>query len=550
MGARCRSLRGAKAPHHRLVANDVGHTLGVVVRATDSAGSTNGYASLIGPVAGARSPLVSVIQPNVSGAAALGGIVHVDTGKWSHRPKSLTYQWIRCNANGRACAPIVGDRTASHTLVRRDVAHALIAIVQARSRTTAVAVLSRGTTRISGATAPAPAPAAGGPTATAPPSVVARAVQQGKQLTGVAGTWAGSGTIQFAYQWYRCDAAGAHCKSVHGSTKPTYTQVAKDVGSTLGFAVRATDANGTTSAYASLVGPVAAAASPLVSTAQPTVSGTAAPGQTLQVSPGSWNQTPTVFGYRWQSCNPNGRLCTAIAGATAATYTVTAADAGHTLLAVVQATAAGLTLPAISTGMRTSAAPTGPAASVRPAVAGISQQGKQLTGVAGTWAGSGTIQFAYQWYRCDAAGAHCKSVHGSTKPTYTQVAKDVGSTLGFAVRATDANGTTSAYASLVGPVAAAASPLVSTAQPTVSGTAAPGQTLQVSPGSWNQTPTVFGYRWQSCNPNGRLCTAIAGATAATYTVTAADAGHTLLAVVQATAAGLTLPAISTGVPVG
>src|SRR2546421_4527468 len=88
----------------------------------------------------------------------------------------------------------------------------------------------------------------------------------------------------------RCDTAGAHCKSIHGATKPTYTQVVKDVASTLGLTVRATDAKGTTSAYASLVGPVAAAGSALYSTAQATISGTPSPGQALQVNPGSWSQ--------------------------------------------------------------------------------------------------------------------------------------------------------------------------------------------------------------------------------------------------------------------
>ncbi|NUR75966.1 MAG: hypothetical protein HOQ28_06750, partial [Thermoleophilia bacterium] len=145
LGSRCALLHGAKSPHHKLVANDVGHTLAVDVRATDSAGSTNGYSSLVGPIAGRETPLVSVAQPAVSGSPALGGSIRVDTGKWRGAPKSFAYQWIRCNANGRACAPIAGDHAASHTVVRRDVAHALVAIVQATSRATSRAVLSRAT---------------------------------------------------------------------------------------------------------------------------------------------------------------------------------------------------------------------------------------------------------------------------------------------------------------------------------------------------------------------------------------------------------------------
>jgi hypothetical protein len=183
-------------------------------------------------------------------------------------------------------------------------------------------------------------------------------------------------------------------------------------------------------------------------------------------------------------------------------------------------------------------------------VTGAALQRAQLKGAAGTWSGTGAIKYAYQWYRCDAAGAHCKSIHGATKETYTQVAKDVGNTIGLTVRATDSNGTTSAYASLVGPVAAATSAFYSTAQPAISGTPTPGQALQVSPGTWSQPPSAYVYQWQRCNPNGRLCAPIAGATAPSYTVTAADSGHTLLALVQATAGGATTPTLSAATVAG
>src|SRR5262249_13021194 len=150
----------------------------------------------------------------------------------------------------------------------------------------------------SGAVTHATAPATQALKVLAPPTVGAVA-QQGQKLTGSNGTWSGSGSIQYAYQWYRCDPAGAHCKSIHGATRPTYTQVAKDVGQTIGFAVHATDSGTTVTAYASLVGPVAVANSSLVATGAPALSGTAAPGQTIQTSTGSWNQTPTGYGYQW-----------------------------------------------------------------------------------------------------------------------------------------------------------------------------------------------------------------------------------------------------------
>ena len=312
------------------------------------------------------------------------------------------------------------------------------------------------------------------------------------------------------------------------------------MGRAIGFGVRATDKTGTKKAYASLVGPVAGPRAKLVSTGQPTIIGVPQEGQTLQVSAGSWSLTPTTIGYQWLRCNPNGRLCKPVPGATASTYAVTAADTKHALLAVVHATVGGASQDAVSvaTPLAVTAETLGPSNAGLPTVVGMSKQGRQLTGSTGVWSGSGVIGYGYQWYRCDAAGAHCKSVHGATKPTYTLVAKDVGQTLGFAVRATDATGTATAYASLVGPVAGPSATLVPTSQPTIAGVAKLGQTLQVSEGGWNQKPASLTYAWQRCNPNGRLCTPIPGATAATYAVAAADAGHALVALVQAQAKGV------------
>ena len=560
MGAKCASLRGVTKRSHLLGENDVGHTLGLAVRATDSRGSTTAVSRLIGPIGGAPPLFVSTAQPTVSGAAVQGSTLKVAPGRWSPVPESFSYQWARCTGTGRACAPIGGATAETHEVDAADVGHALVAIVQARSGATSQAVFSVATAPAVAGTAPAavpapavavPAPAVAGPErvtgplSSAPP-LVAVVIQQGRQLTGAVGSWSGSGAIKYAYRWYRCDTAGAHCKSIQGAMSRTYKLVAKDVGQTIGFGVRATDSTGTTNAYASLVGPVAGPKARLLSTSQPTVTGVPKEGQALEVSAGNWSPTPATIAYQWQRCNRNGRLCKPLPGATASTYAVTAADTGHALRAVVHArlgaasqVAVSIATPAVVTGQKT-----GPSSHAPPTAAGTSQRGKQLTGSPGHWSGSGTITYGYQWYRCDVAGAHCSSVHGATMPTYTLVAKDVGYTLGFAVHATDATGTATAYASLIGPVAGADVTLVSTAQPAIAGLARQGQTLQVSDGTWSRKPASLTYTWQRCNPNGRLCIPIPGATAATYAIAAADAGHVLLALVQAQANGVSQATLS------
>jgi hypothetical protein len=401
--------------------------------------------------------------------------------------------------------------------------------------------------------------ATAGPTPTQQPFAVGAAVV-GQRLTAEPGSWTGAGAITFHFQWSRCDIDGAHCSSIHGATGRSYRVVTADAGHTLALAVGATDTGGTTSAYAGVLGPIAVATSPLVSTVQPTATGTVAAGTTLQVDGGTWSAKTDSLAYGWLRCNANARVCVPIDGASSATYTATAADTGHVLVALVTAAAGSARVSATSTAVRppgatttTTTSPTttsssgGPQNGARPTVAGSAVQGIKLVATAGSWAGTGTISYAYQWYRCDTAGAHCSSIHGATAATYTLVAADLAHTIGLTVNATDSKGKSSAYASLVGPVAAPNAPLFATVQPAASGTASTGKQVTVTQGTWSQTPSTYEYSWQRCNANGRLCTAIAGATTVSYTVTTADRGHQLLALVQATAGSASAQTLSTGI---
>ena len=540
MGARCTALRGVTKRSRRIGPTDVGRTLSLEVRATDSRGTTTAHAGLVGPIAGTPAALGLKAQPSVAGDSVLGATVRVEPGRWQPQPTGFSFQWARCNLAGRACAPIAGATTETHEIATADLGHRLLAIVQARSQASVRAVFSV-------ATPPAAArPGQIGPSTTTAP-LVATVVQQGRKLVGATGTWFGAGAIRYAYQWSRCDAAGAHCQAIRGATAASYTPVAKDVGATLGFSVRGTDATGARTAYASLVGPVAGADAGLASAGQPTVAGNPTQGQTLQVSPGAWTLPTGAFAYRWLRCNENGRACAAIAGATAAAYIPAAEDVGHALVAVVRATVGEATQDAVSAATRPIVSAPGPASTSPPTISGPLQHGKQLTGFAGTWVGSGAIAYAYQWYRCDPSGAHCKAVHGATRATYTQARRDVGQTLAVAVRASDPTGTTTSYTGIAGPIAAANAPLVATSQPAVAGTPAPGQTLTATNGGWSPNPTAFAYQWLRCNPNGRLCAPIPGATASSYAATPADAGRGLVLSIRASLTGAEAATLSTTV---
>ncbi len=322
---------------------------------------------------------------------------------------------------------------------------------------------------------------------------------------------------------------------IAGATATTYVLVAADVGATLQVVVKATNAAGTATANSAATAAVAILPA---STAAPTIAGKAAVGQTLTATPGTWSGTPPVtFAYQWRR-TPAGGAPADIAGATATTYVLVAADVGATLQVVVKATNAAGTATANSAA--TAAVAILPASTAAPTIAGKAAVGQTLTATPGTWSGTPPVTFAYQWRRTPAGGAPA-DIAGATATTYVLVAADVGATLQVVVKATNAAGTATANSAATAAVAILPA---STAAPTIAGKAAVGQTLTATPGTWSGTPPVtFAYQWRR-TPAGGAPADIAGATATTYVLVAADVGATLQVVVKATNAAGTATANS------
>ena len=90
----------------------------------------------------------------------------------------------------------------------------------------------------------------------------------------------------------------------------------------------------------------------------------------------------------------------------------------------------------------------GPAANTAgPTVGGVARDGSTLTANPGTWDGTPTITYEYQWQRCDAAGANCVDIPGETGSTYTLTPADVGSTIRVLVTAVNDAGSSAPSAS-------------------------------------------------------------------------------------------------------
>jgi hypothetical protein len=179
---------------------------------------------------------------------------------------------------------------------------------------------------------------------------------------------------------------------------------------------------------------------------------------------------------------------------------------------------------------------TGGGPTIAPPAGGVAHDGESLSADPGTWNGTGTLTYGYQWQQCDANGANCHDIAGATSSTYTPNASNVGGTVRVVVTATNDAGTSAPTVSAPIAIKASSAP-VNTSPPVLGGggqAATQGQALSVDPGSWNGPGTSYTYTWQRCDANGANCTNIPGANDANYTPTANDVGHTLRAVVVGT----------------
>jgi Carboxypeptidase regulatory-like domain len=245
-------------------------------------------------------------------------------------------------------------------------------------------------------------------------------------------------------------------------------------------------------------------------TPAPAISGTPAAGRKLTAAVHAWSPTPSSLGYQWYA---NSK---AISGATASTYTLTAADVGR----AITVTATGrLTAPAGSSGapVTHTSSPSAATAAVKlgsltaptPTIAGSVKVGAELTARTGNWT-SGT-SLHDQWY------ANGKAIGGAThtalalSTAYYGKAIEVrvtGSKSGYATVAR-----TSRATGKVGPGTLSGSVPTITASSTAGGSPLVGASLRANPGHWT-SGTALHYQWYAGSG------AIAGATRSTYEIPA------------------------------
>lgn len=167
----------------------------------------------------------------------------------------------------------------------------------------------------------------------------------------------------------------------------------------------------------------------ITNTVAPTLNGTARQGGTLTTDNGSWVAAPgATYTYAWERCPASGPLtsCSPIAGESAASYTLKAADVGERVRARVTATVDSDSASAYSATSAVIAA--GPVNQTSPTLSGTAQEDQTLSATQGTWTGAGGATFAYSWLRCPEFGTinDCTPIAGASGSTYILKAADVG----------------------------------------------------------------------------------------------------------------------------
>jgi hypothetical protein len=217
---------------------------------TTTSSATTTTSSPPPPVSPPTSAPISLLTPQVAGAAMQSQILSTGKGTWLNGPDSYGYQWEDCDSTGASCAAIAGATGSSYMLVRNDVGHTVRVVVTATNAGGSASAASSQT----GVVQPLPAPTNSGL-----PQISGTA-QQSQTLSASNGSWTGSPT-SYAYQWSDCDPSGANCSNISGATGSSYVLAGNDVGDTLRVAVTAGNAGGSAAASSGATAVVTASSS-------------------------------------------------------------------------------------------------------------------------------------------------------------------------------------------------------------------------------------------------------------------------------------------------
>ncbi len=485
------AISGATAASYVVTGDDAGTKISVTASGTKTGFSAASATSLETALVPASS-FTGGATPTISGDPSVGSTLSVDFGTLSPTPTSVTYEWT-------SDGTVVGTGS-TYTATASDLDASIVVTIIAtkvgyttwESDPSNSVVVDFGTIELLTA-----------------PTILGTA-RLGRTLTGTVGTWRHT-PDSFDYQWY------ADGEPIDGATTTQFQPTEAEVGTTLAFEITAHKSGFNDEvALSAATAEVRFAAFNLQPV--PTISGTVKVNSTLTAVPGSWSPTAESYVYQWT------RGGVPIPGASSETYLLVPDDAGELIRVIVTGEHVGYegdpktSLPTVAVAVGTFTAKPAPTINDTTPIVG-----QTLTATTPAWTPT-TDSFAYQWNR--TLSGVTTAISGATSATYEVVAGDLGATL--TVTSTGVLGgyastsMTSAATSSVASGVFSASPV-----PTISGTAAVGETLTAITGTWTPTATL-GYQWKRDGQN------ISGATTSTYALQHADADKFITVAVTGT----------------
>ena len=239
-GNNCVAIAGLNGNATYTVSNaDVGHTLDVIVTATNNYGSGS---TTVGPTAivASGAPVLTT-APTITGTPSYGQKLTVTKGTWTNSPTSYSTQWQRCDASANNCVSIPKATARTYTLIHADQGSTLKVLVTATN--------ARG----SGTATAGPTAVVTGPPLNTVAPLVSGKDNPGSTLKVSSGSWVDASGAKYTYQWDDCRK---YCFPLKNATKTSYKLQASDVGDWVSVAVTATTPLGATTVHTTRVGPI------------------------------------------------------------------------------------------------------------------------------------------------------------------------------------------------------------------------------------------------------------------------------------------------------
>jgi Ca2+-binding RTX toxin-like protein len=503
------TISGANASSFSLTEAQVGKQMRAVASYTDGRGTAESVASAA-TVAVANVNDAPTGSVTIAGTATQNQILTVaNTLADADGLGTVAYQW-QSSTNGTAWTAITGATASSFTLAEAQVGKQVRAVASyTDGHGTAESVASAATVAVANVN--------DAPTGSV---AIAGTATQNQTLT-VANTLAdadGLGTI--SYQW-QSSTNGTAWTAISGATASGFSLTETQVGKQVRVVASYTDGHGTAESVASAA-TVAVANVNDAPTGSVTIAGTATQNQILTAA----NTLADLDGlgpvaYQWQS-STNGTTWTAISGATAISFSLTEAQVGKQVRAVASYTDGHGTAESVASAATVAVVNVNDAPTGSVTIVGTATQNQILTAANTLADADGLGVISYQW-QSSTDGVTWAAISGATASSFTLAEAQVGKQVRAVASYTDGHGTAESVASSA-TIAVVNVNDAPTGSVTITGTATQNQTLTAA----NTLADLDGlgtiaYQWQS-STNGTTWTAISGATASSYVLSATEVG--------------------------